>query len=178
MPVLANVVAFQIGWFACVLGAAHHLPLLGTGIAAGILVLHLALAHDAAAEAKLVLTALGIGLIFDPVLVLTGMFNFTSGAYLQGSVAPWMLALWMLFAMTLNLSLRWLKPRPLLALALGGAGGPLAYLAGEKLGALVIHSDLAIAVIGAGWAFAMWLLVMLARRFDGFAAPVVVSGGA
>lgn len=175
MPVAANVVAFQIGWFACVLGAAHHLPLLGTGIALGVLAVHLARAPDPAAEAKLMLAALGVGVLFDPPLALAGMFTFASGAFVHGALAPWMLALWMLFAMTLNVSLRWLKRRPLLAVPLGGLGGPVAYLGGERLGAMVIHSPAAIAVIAAGWALALWLLVMLARRFDGFAVAAVVS---
>ncbi len=178
MPVAFNVVAFQIGWFACVLGAAHHLPQLGTAIAAVILVLHLSRAGNPAAEAKLLLAALAIGMIFDPALVLAGRFTFASGAFFHHAVAPWMLALWALFAMTLNLSLRWLKDRPWLAVLLGGLGGPLAYLAGERLGALTIHGRGVVAVIGVGWALALWLLVMVARRCDGFPVPTVVSAKA
>lgn len=178
MPAVANFVAFQIGWFACVLGAAHQAPLVGTGIAVTIVGLHLARATDTVAELKLVLAALAIGIAFDPALVLAGQMAFASGTFFGGTVAPWMLALWMLFAITLNLSLRWLKSRPLLAAVFGGVGGPLAYLAGEKLGALQIGSGAALAAIGAGWALAMWLLVTLARRFDGFAPRPVVSNQA
>ncbi len=175
MPVAANVIAFQIGWFACVLGAAHQLPLIGPVLALIILSVHLYAASDPAAEARLVLAAVAIGLVFDPVLVVSGMLRFASGAYLQGALAPWMLAMWMLFAMTLNLSLRWLKTRPWLAAALGAVGGPMAYLGGERLGAITLHTGAAVAVIGAGWAGAMWLLVALARRFDGFSPAIVVS---
>lgn len=174
MPVLVNVAAFQIGWFACALGAAHGLPLAGAGVGLAIVAGHLAFATDPRAELKLVLAALAIGLVFDPALALAGLITFASGAFLGGTVAPWMLTLWMLFAITLNVSLRWLRDRPLPAVVLGGLGGPLAYLAGEKLGALQVESGLAIAAIAAGWAAALWLLAALARRFDGF-TPAVVS---
>ena len=45
-------------------------------------------------------------------------------------------ALWSLFAITLNVSLRALRGRPAVGALLGLAGGPLAYLGGEKLGAV------------------------------------------
>jgi hypothetical protein len=175
MAIAVNFIAFQIGWFACVLGAAYHMPSMGTGVALTIVVLHLAYATDPLAELKLVLAAAGIGLVVDPTLVLAGLLAFTSGTLFDGAVAHWMVALWMLFAITLNVSLRWLKGRPMLAVVFGGIGGPLAYLAGEKLGALQIDSNLGIVAIGVGWAIAMWLLVVLARRFDGFAPVAVVS---
>lgn len=175
MAIIVNFIAFQLGWFACVLGAAHYMPLMGTGIALTIIVLHLAYATDPLMELKLVLCAAAIGLVLDPALVFAGLVSFASGTLFNGIAAHWMVALWMLFAITLNVSLRWLKDRPMLAVALGGIGGPLAYLAGEKLGALRIDTNLGIVAIGVGWAMAMWLLVILARRYNGFAPAVMIS---
>ena len=52
--------------------------------------------------------------------------------------------------------------------ALGAVGGPLAYLAGEKLGAITFNQPLfAIAALAVIWAVAMPLLVVLATRMDG-----------
>jgi len=175
MAIVVNFVAFQIGWFACVLGAAYHMPLMGTGIALTIVVLHLAYASDPLAELKLLAVAVAIGIIIDPSLAIAGLIAFPSGTLLNGTVAHWMLALWMLFATTLNVSLRWLKGRHTLAVIFGGVGGPLAYLAGEKLGALQINSTIGIVAIGVGWGIAMWVLIVLARRFDGFAPAVMAS---
>ena len=175
MAVVVNFMAFQLGWFACVLGAAHYMPLMGTGIALTIIVLHLAYATDPLAELKLVLAAAGIGIVLDPTLALAGFIGFASGTLFNGVAAHWMVALWMLFAITLNASLRWLKDRPMLAAIFGGVGGPLAYLGGEKLGALQIDSNQGIVAIGVGWAIAMWLLVILARRYNGIAPVVVIS---
>lgn len=148
---------------------------MGTGIALTIVVLHLAYAFDPLTELKLILAAAGIGIILDPTLAFAGLIAFASGTLFDGLAAHWMVALWMVFAITLNVSLRWLKERPMVAVVLGGVGGPIAYVAGEKLGAVWIDSSLGIFAIGVGWAIAMWLLVVLARRYNGYGPPVVVS---
>jgi hypothetical protein len=73
------------------------------------------------------------------------------------------------FATTLNVSLRWLRSRPLLAAGLGAIGGPLAYAGGAGLGALNLEtSPLSIGALGIGWALAMPLLLVAAARFDGY----------
>lgn len=175
MANLLNFVAFQVGWFACVLGAAYRMPLAGTGIALTLVVLHLARAAEPAAELKLIAAAAAIGLLLDPPLAAAGLIDFTSGALFAGTVAHWMVALWMVFATTLNASLRWLRDRAALAVVFGAVGGPLAYLAGEKLGALRLEGTASIAAVATGWAIAMWLLILLARRFDGLPVPAGTS---
>ncbi len=42
MKLMLNFVAFQLGWFACVLGAANALPWLGPVVVATVVSLHLA----------------------------------------------------------------------------------------------------------------------------------------
>jgi hypothetical protein len=81
--------------------------------------------------------------------------------------------MWMLFATTLNVSLRWLRRYPLAAIALGAIGGPLAYWAGARLGAMEFAAPVAAtAALAFGWALLTPLLVWLAQRFDGY-APLV-----
>ena len=85
--------------------------------------------------------------------------------------------MWALFATTLNLALRWLKGRPLLASVFGALGGPLAYYAGERLGAVEMpHQASALLALAAGWAVLMPLLTVIARRYNGFDAPVGQRG--
>jgi len=84
MAIIVNFIAFQLGWFACVLGAAHYMPLMGTGIALTIIVLHLAYATDPLMELKLVLCAAAIGLVLDPTLVFAGLVSFASGTLFNG----------------------------------------------------------------------------------------------
>ena len=76
-----------------------------------------------------------------------------------------MVGLWIAFATTLSVSMRWLVIRPTLAIVFGALGGPLAYYAGMKLGAMTLHSsDAALIAIGLSWAAAMWMLATLAQR--------------
>jgi hypothetical protein len=52
-------------------------------------------------------------------------------------LAPvWIIAMWAGFATLLHVALRWLLPHRWLAALLGAVGGPLAYYAGMRLGAV------------------------------------------
>lgn len=168
---IVNVAAFQVGWFACVLGAARGWPWAGTALAAVIVAWHAARAARPEQELKLIGLALLIGALFDSTLALLGWLTFASGTLIQGTAPHWILAMWALFATTLNVSLNWLKGRFLIAALLGGIAGPLSYWAGERLGAVVlVDPGLALGALGVGWAIMMPALTELARRYDGFHA--------
>jgi hypothetical protein len=173
---VANFILFQIGWFACVLGGAHDAPGLGAGVALAIAAWHVGRAVRPRDEGMLLLIAAGVGAAADTALIATGWVRYASGTLLAGTAPYWLVAMWMLFATTLNVSLRWLRRFPLAAIALGAAGGPLAYWAGARLGAMTFVAPVAATVaLAAGWAVLTPLLVGLARRFDGF-APIAVAG--
>ena len=165
---LVNVVAFQFGWFACILGAAHGWPWAGTAIAAAIVARHVLGAARPAEETKLVLCAVALGALCDSALVILGLLNFASGTFIAGAAPNWILGMWALFATTLNVSLNWLKGRWLVAAWLGAAGGPLSYWAGARLGAVALVEPVpALAALAVCWAIAMPLLMVCARRYDG-----------
>ena len=160
----ANIVGFQIGWFACVLGAAYHAPWLGLLNALVILFLHLARSSHKQAESYLLLLAAVFGLVFDSLLLQLGWVAFDPVAYWPDALSPpWMIALWALFASTLNVSLNWLKKHTALAILLGAISGPLCYWAGERLGALsLLNFNSAMVYLALGWAIAVPLLLKLA----------------
>jgi len=81
-----------------------------------------------------------------------------------------MTTLWALFSSTLNVSLRWMRGRTALAIVFGAIGGPLAYLAGEKLGAMqLVAQPHALLALASGWAMAMFWLSRFAGQHDGYA---------
>ena len=167
---LRNVIGFQIGWFACVLGAAHALPWLGPLLALAIISLHLRQADHWHMELTLI-AIIGIcGSIFDQFLLSLGWIQYPSHAWPAWLLPLWMLCLWLLFATTLNISLRWMRSRHMLAMMFGLSGGPLAYLAGQKLGAmqLLAQTDILI-VLAVFWGLMMPAMLRLAATFDGFA---------
>jgi hypothetical protein len=171
LPVLVmNALLFQVAWFGAVLGAARGLPWLGVIAVAGVVGWHLARARQPAREIGLIALALATGAVFETLLVQAGLLRFDGGAMLAGTAPVWMVALWANFATTLNVSLRALRPRLLAAALLGAIGAPLAYFAGQKLGAVqFLQPGPAVVVIAAAWAMLTPALFLAARRFDGYA---------
>jgi hypothetical protein len=172
LRVAVNVIAYQCAWFACVLAAAAQRPALGMIVAAAVVLWHLYCAARPQQEMRLIAFAALCGAGFESLLVASGWVRMPHAA-LFASVTPlWMVALWATFATTLNVSLRALRPRYLLSAALAGCGAPLAYYAGERMGALEWVNEVpALLVIALGWAMLTPLLMKSAQRFDGFAAP-------
>jgi hypothetical protein len=171
-----NFLLFQLGWFACVLGAAANLPWTGSLLVIGIIGYHLYRAVDSQAELHLLLLVLLIGFTWDSLLVTLGILEFSSGVF-HSTLAPhWIMAMWALFSSTLNVSMSWLKGRYLLASVFGFVGGPMAYYAGLKLGAVLMPSTLqALVVLSIGWAIIMPLLVFLSERFNGVTGNRMIS---
>jgi hypothetical protein len=181
MLLLVNFVAFQIGWFACVLGAAHGMPWLGVAVAAAVVAYHLLRASRARPEFVLILVAAAIGFVVDSALVATGWIAYPNGALIAGTAPAWIVAMWVVFATTLNVSLAWLKRSVPLAILFGAAGGPLAYAAGAKLGGLVFLQQMpALIALAIGWAAITPLLLWIADRHDGYkiVPAVTIAPGA
>ena len=175
---LANIILFQVGWFACVLGGAGDRPWLGAGIALAIVAWHVGRARRPRDEAILAVISAAIGAAADSALVFAGWVVYASGTIVAGTAPVWLVVMWMLFATTLNVSLRWLRGRTLAAIALGAIGGPLAYWAGARLGAMEFVAPVAATTaLAAGWAALTPLLVWLARRFDGCAPMPAADAG-
>ena len=175
---LVNLGAFQLGWFACVWGGANELPQLGIVAVALIVAIHLAYtAHRPGPELMLVLAAAVIGIVWDSALVALGWLSYPSGTLVSGTAPYWIIAMWMSFATTLNVSLGWLKKRYALAAAFGALGGPLAYFTGFKLGGVEFSSmSLGLGAQAIGWGVLMPLLTVLADRLNGMTpAPLLLA---
>jgi hypothetical protein len=165
-----NVIAFQTGWFASILSAANGMPWIAALAALAVTVFHLALARQPREELRLVLVATLIGALWENALALAGWVGFSDGVVVDSTAPLWMVAQWAMFATTLNLSLSWLKGRLFLAALLGAVGAPLSYAAGERLGALqILDRDAALIALALGWAVMTPLLLVLARRWNGYA---------
>jgi hypothetical protein len=183
---LLNIFLFQVGWFACVLSGATQRPWIGALIAIFIVAIHLFRAPVREPELKLVLIAVGIGAVWDSLLVWLDWLQYSSGILIPNTAPYWIVLMWGLFATILNVSLRWLRGRwliaaiagglggPLAAIA-GGLGGPLAYYGGHRLGALEFgDQNAALIALALGWAVVTPILVALSERFDGY-APVLTG---
>jgi hypothetical protein len=166
--VIGNFVFFQVAWFVSVIGAAHDMAWLGVLTVALVCLWHCAISQRYDLELRLILWAMLIGAVWESALVFTGLLHYTHGTLIAGFAPPWIIFMWALLAITLNVSLRWLKGRWLLAAVMGAIAGPMSFLAGQRLGAATFaggtRTTLALAI---GWAFLMPLVVWLAARNDG-----------
>ena len=171
MPLLVqNFILFQVGWFACVLGgASREYMWAGTVAAAFIVAVHLLRATNLRSESLLVLLTAAIGTAWDSGLMLAGLFTFNGGIVVSGLIPIWMIAMWVIFATTLNVSMTWMKGRYLLAAVFGAIGGPLAYYAGHRLGAVDFNNtSMTMIAVAVGWSVIMPTLMLLTTRFNGY----------
>ena len=170
MRVLANFLAFQIGWFANILGAANGSPWLGPLYVVVWLSLHLMLLEkrERSPDLQLILWAAFVGYAADSLLVLLGLMTFPPQAQLGAPSPVWMVCLWMGFAATLRHSMGWVRGRKKWASVLGLIGGPLAYFAGSKLGAVILPTSLSLIGVAAVWGLVLpaltWVVEALERR--------------
>jgi hypothetical protein len=167
MALLVNFIGFQVGWFACVLGAAIDKELLGMIIALGIVIYHVVAQADSINELKLVLAATVLGLFWETWVLSLDILHYPSHPEASFWAPHWLIMMWALFATTINLSMGWLKGRWVLAVFMGAIFGPLAFVAGEKLGAVVfLDSTLSMITLAIGWGLLMPLLLSLADRIN------------
>ncbi len=169
MRLVINFVGFQLAWFTCVLGGAHGWQWMGPVLVVALAALHLKLSPSPFIELRTLLIGSVLGIVFDQILLTSGWIAYPStSSWPNWLLPPWMMALWLIFCTTLNVSMRWLRAYPLLAILFGAIGGPLAYWSGAKLDAMIWLQPLYAAIaLTLGWAVMMPLLSKLATIYDG-----------
>ena len=163
MRSVVNFGAFQIGWFAAVLGAGHGMPWLGVAIVPFVLLVNLALSADRRQELVVALVAAVMGFAVDTGLVAAGVFAPVPFLVPRPFSPLWMVMLWVNQATTLNGCLAWLRGRYLAGSLFGAIGGPLAYLSGARLGAASLPSTAGLVILGITWACAFPALLAAAE---------------
>ena len=158
---LVNFLGFQSVWFLSLFGAGTHKSWLGAIALAVFTVWHFRSAANPRAELVLVAIACVVGLIVDTTFIQANLLAYAEPLPFAAVAPYWILGMWINFALTLNGSMRWLHGRYGLAAVLGAIGGPLAYVAGIKLGAAELQASEAVVygVLAVTWAIAVPVLV-------------------
>ncbi len=173
-----NFLLYNIGWFACVFFAAEGQSWVGVTTVILVAFAHLLSAPRWFPEA-MVLAAVGLlGFFWESLLVWTSVLSYPTAPGLAGFAPVWIVALWINFATTLNVSLAWIRSRWWVAALFGAVGGPLAFVAGEKLGAVSFpDTGTSLAVLAGGWAVLLPLCCRLADRFERLPEPAENASG-
>jgi Protein of unknown function (DUF2878) len=163
---LLNFAMFYLGWFACVMGAGRGHLWLGPSVVAALVLLHLYMTPRPVQEIRLILLIGIFGFAVDTLQASAGAYAFTGTSPAPWLCPLWMVALWMIFATTLNASMAWLAGRYRLAAALGALCGPISYVAGARLGAIELPANASASLVGIAivWACVMPSLLWL-REF-------------
>ncbi len=158
MSKLWNFLLFQVGWFACVLGAAHQQVFWAVTGSLAYIAFHIWRSQSPKQEFSLLFKVLLYGIATDTLIMYLGLIDFRD-AWPSPLLSPiWMWALWLLVATTLNGSMSWLRGKPALGSVLGAICGPLSYEAGIRMGAASWGSGaqiLGFCLIALVWAVAM-----------------------
>ena len=119
-------------------------------------------------ERQLVLIAVAgaMGLVVDSLLMSSGVLRYPNWTLVAWLAPPWDVVLWLQFATILPFCLRWLSRRYWLCSLAGLVGGPLAFYAGERFGAVTFLPPrwphyAALAVV---WSVAFPILVWVSDR--------------
>ena len=170
---IINLLLFKLGWVAAVFSAAYGVAWVGALTILGIAAVNLGRAANPGRELRLLLAAALVGLVWETVLTLQGVLIYAEAG--SAGVAPyWIVAMWILFATTLNVGMSWMKKNILLPIVFGGIGGPMSFLAGQHFGAVTFPDQTtAIVVISLGWALLVPLMLRIADIFNGHTPPTL-----
>ncbi len=159
---LINFILFQSIWFILILAAAHESFY---GLVIGFLLILVQYWHGKlmVPDLKLILTSTIIGFAHDTSLNYFKFiqYNIDFNTYYS---PVWIIGLWISFALTINHSLAWLGNKKLLQMIFGLIGGPLAYIAGEKLGAINMINTMTLYVLALSWACITPLLFQFKKK--------------
>lgn len=171
MHVIANVGLFKIGWLSCVYGAASGLALEGCLLALLIVAVSVRQASNRHSELLTIGLITLIGLIWETFVASQHLMVYATQSNPQFEnwvMAPyWLIVMWALFATTINQSMAWLKDKLIIAAVMGAIFGPMAFVAGEKLGAVEFANEpAAMVLLAVGWGILMPLICVIAKKIE------------
>ncbi len=147
-------------WLGCVVGGGVYGLLWTGGLALVVLVASVS-GHPCRRQDVLVaMLALPIGLVLDTLWIRLGVVDYGGANF----APPWILLMWIGVALTINHSLVFLRDRPLLGALVVALFGPLSYVGGDKIGAVVVPQLQSLWMVSLSWGLVFGLLFVVARR--------------
>ena len=154
-----NYMSFYIGWTACLYGAAKGWPYIGPAMVALFAAVHLYIHPEAKKESVWILGVSVLGCLGDTLVVAGGVFSYAQPFHNTFITPLWYVSIWVLFATTLRLSLRWILESLPIAILFGLVGGPLSFYVSARIGAIDFQKPIwiSLVVLGIAWSIYMGL---------------------
>lgn len=168
---LWNIVSVNIGWMACILGAARGHYWLGLVVVTILFAIHIMMIerHKVHIVLFVALATIAFGFLTDTALIAIGTLEPNRWVMPTPFTTIWDLLIWANFSLVLNTSLHILQKRLFTASVLGAIFAPWTYYAGDRLGALNLSKPISVSLLWVGllWFFVMPLLSLMAKYFYG-----------
>lgn len=153
---IVNAVAFQLCWFACVLGGS----LWAAGAVALFLMWHSQVVKIH--EWRFIIAGTVAGFSIDSLWYSLGFIQFPN--YNLAVIPAWLMLLWLVFNCTLQHSLLTFFQRPWLIALLSAIAAPFSYYAGSVMGAIEL-SPFGLIAVGLGWGILMGCLSWIFNKY-------------
>jgi hypothetical protein len=153
---IVNAVAFQLCWFACVLGGS----LWAAGTVALFLIWHSQVVKTH--EWRFIIAGTVAGFSVDSLWYSLGFIQFPN--YNLAVIPAWLMLLWLAFNCTLQHSLLTFFQRPWLIALLSAISAPFSYYAGSVMGAIEL-SPFGLIAVGLGWGILMGCLSLIFNKY-------------
>ena len=153
---IVNAVAFQLCWFACVLGGS----LWAAGAVALFLMWHSQVVKTH--EWRFIIAGTVAGFSIDSLWYSLGFIQFPN--YNLAVIPAWLMLLWLAFNCTLQHSLLTFFQRPWLIALLSAIAAPFSYYAGSVMGAIEL-SPFGLIAVGLGWGILMGCLSWIFNKY-------------
>ena len=161
-----TLAAYELLWFAAVIGAGHGLAWPGVAAVGVFAAWRLTVSPCRPIEVRLAGVTVLLALALEGAWVASGVIVYAA-PWPLANAPVWLIALWVAFALTVIPLFGYLHERPALAALLGAVGGPLAYLGAARAHALRLPAPIwrGLLALSLGWAIAMPALTSLAGRW-------------
>lgn len=164
---LLNFIGFELVWFLLVT-QGDKVAWLGFAFVA----IHLYYFRKSKTEIKFVIAIGLLGVIFDSLLTVAGLFQFPQ-SYAQNIAPLWLISLWFAFACTINHSLAFLRSSLVLQVCFAALFAPFSYYVGYQFEAVSFGISLVpvLALLALLWAaflpFCFQFNQLLAEKYNG-----------
>ncbi|RDX35842.1 DUF2878 domain-containing protein [Kangiella sp. HD9-110m-PIT-SAG07] len=164
---IVNFVLFQLVWIGFVFGAAENYIWVGCVLLVIMLTWQLWPTRRANSDFFVIGASAAFGFVLASAWSASGLIVYDHHWPVREIAPWWIVALWVVFGASFNHSLGWIQKSPYLAGLMAAIGGPVSYMAAERVGAVIIFKPfITLSLMAVGWFIIAFLLTILTDRYQ------------